>query len=211
LTSRSASRPERTPRPFSDTASPRTNPGIPVPEPRQAAEITLQEAYFNWLYLKVQDRHELITVCQLMHQVVFIAVIQRDENRIAVAAGLRNEFARFSGSLGPAELADLMEPECSVFEVLIGLADQADGMIPLTLAVWFRIFIENLGLDTYTDDHIDGHAYFSIEKIINRFNNRQYRPNGRGNIFPFKRSNPDQREIELWYQMGAYITQEGMY
>lgn len=146
-----------------------------------------------------------------MHQVEFAVLVQHDENRVIVATGLRNEFQRYAGSLGPVEAADLMSPNASVFEVLVGLACEGNDMIPLRVQVWFHIFLENLGLTRYTDEHIEGRAAFQVEKIIHRFNNRQYRPNGRGGIFPLSHPPCDQREIELWYQMGIYITQEGMY
>lgn len=153
----------------------------------------------------------MTAVCRLMHQVEFSALVPYDENRIAVAAGLRNQFQKFAVSLGPGEIADLMEPNASVFEVLIGLAAQADDMIPLTIQSWFSNFIENLGLDRYTDEYLERRSPWPAERIINTFNNRAYRPNGRGGIFPLKHPQHDQREVELWYQMGAYMTQEGLY
>jgi hypothetical protein len=159
----------------------------------------------------VHDRLDLMAVCRLMHQVEFAALVPYDENRIAVAAELRNIFRRDAGPLSPLEVADLMTPNCSVFEVLIGLARQADDMIPLTLKVWFHIFIENLGLDRYDDEHVQRRSTWPAERIINTFNNRTYRPNGRGGIFPLRHPRHDQREVELWYQMGAYMTENGMY
>jgi hypothetical protein len=146
-----------------------------------------------------------------MHQVEFSALVPYDENRIAVAAGLRNQFQKFTGPLGPEELSDLLTPNASVFEVLVGLAGSADDMIPLTLRTWFQIFIENLGLDRYDDDYVMKRSTWPAERIINTFNNRSYRPNGRGGIFPLKHPQHDQREVELWYQMGAYMTENGMY
>lgn len=146
-----------------------------------------------------------------MHQVEFTPLVEFDENRVAVAAGLRNEFQHYAGSLGPGELADLMEPNASVFEVLIGLAGQADDMIPLSIQTWFHTFIENLGLDRYPDEYLERRSDAPVERIIHNFNNRQYRPNGRGGIFPLKHPREDQREVELWYQMGLYMTEKEMY
>lgn len=146
-----------------------------------------------------------------MHQVEFAPLVPYDENRVAVAAGLRNQFQNFAGSLGPGEVSDLMQPDASVFEVLIGLAGQADDMIPLTLKTWFQMFTENLGLDRYFDEYLSRHSPWPAERIINTFNNRHYRPNGRGGIFPLNRPQHDQREVELWYQMGAYINEKGLY
>jgi hypothetical protein len=146
-----------------------------------------------------------------MHQVEFTPLVEFDENRVAVSSGLRNEFQHYAGSLGPAELSDLVEPDASVFEVLIGLAGQADDMIPLSIQTWFHIFIENLGLDRYTDEYLARRSDAPVERIIHNFNNRQYRPNGRGGIFPLRHPKEDQREVELWYQMGLYMTENRMY
>lgn len=149
-----------------------------------------------------------------MHQVEFTPLVPFDENRAAVALTFRDQFRAAAGSLGPGEIEELTAPPCSVFEVLCGLAWQAnDQMIPLSMSVWFQIFIENLGLDKYPDEVINaaGRAAFNVEKIVNKFNNREYSPDGRGGIFPLRRPQHDQREVELWFQMGAYITQEGMY
>ena len=133
--------PEHTPRQSSDTGS-RTSGARRVPRQRQQpTEITIQEAYFNWLYRQVHDRLNMTVVCRLMHQVEFTPLVPYDENRVAVAAGLRNQFQKWAGSLGPGEIADLMAPNASVFEVLIGLAGQADDMIPLTIQSWFSMFI----------------------------------------------------------------------
>lgn len=178
---------------------------------QQQSEITIQEAYFAWLYQLVHDRVDLTVVCRLMHQVEFTPLVPYDENRVAVAAGLRNEFQELSGSLGPGEAADLMGPDASVFEVLIGFAGQADDMIALSLKSWFQIFTENLGLDRYDDEYLLRRSTYPVESIINKFNNRDYRPNGRGGIFPLKHPKHDQREVELWYQMGDYMNENRMY
>jgi hypothetical protein len=35
--------------------------------------------------------------------------------------------------------------------------------------------------------------------------NREYDPDGRGGLFPLDGTHANQREVELWYQMQAYI------
>lgn len=190
--------------------------GIPL-ENEPSRPQNIGEAYFRWLYDQVFEiwdvtsPESLTTVCWLMHQVVFNASVPYDDNRIADAAGLRNNFRDFAGSLGPQELTDLMTPDATVFEILIALADRADFQVPLTKKVWFNIFLENLGLDKYTDQACQARSTWPVERIINVFNNRAYRPNGKGGIFPLRRPRNDQREVELWYQMGAYMTENAMY
>lgn len=183
---------------------------LPGPSP-------IQDAYFRWLYFQVFDTWNPISiqsftvVAALMHQVIFVSLVDHDENRIADAAELRNEFQRQSGSMGPIETADLMEPDASVFEVLIALAKKADLQIALSPGLWFRIFIENLRLDAHNDRFCRTRTTFPIERIINRFNQRQYTKKGQGNIFAFRKPPWDVRTIEIWYQMGAYMTEQSMY
>lgn len=179
---------------------------------------TIQEAYFEFLYDKVFDVWDnnspdsFVVVAAFMHQIEFQALVPYDENRIADAAGLRNEFQRWAGSMGPEELNDLMLPNASIFEVLIALADKADHMVTLGgIRIWFRVFIENLGLDKYNDLYCQTRATFPIERALIRFNNRQYSPSGRGGIFPLRQPEEDQRQVELWYQMGAYMKDKAMY
>src|SRR5690349_24806230 len=100
--------PDHSPKQSSDTGS-RTVGERRVPRQRQQpTEITIQEAYFTWLYRMIHDRLNMTVVCRLMHQVEFTPLVPYDDNRVAVAAGLRNQFQRWAGSLGPGEIADLM-------------------------------------------------------------------------------------------------------
>ena len=40
---------------------------------------------------------------------------------------------------------------------------------------------------------------------LDGFINRQYEANGEGGLFPLKGVCEDQREVEIWYQMNAYL------
>jgi hypothetical protein len=180
--------------------------------------VTLPPAYFNWLYDQLYSVREMeswrsyTTVCTVMHQIEFKDLVPHDSNRIADAAELRAKFRdETPGRFEALELTNLMFPNATVFEVLFALADRADFMIPLTRPTWFRIFLENLKLAKYSDDYSLTHSAWPIHRIINRFNDRQYKRDGRGGIFPLRDPEADQRDVELWYQMGAYMTENRMY
>jgi hypothetical protein len=181
----------------------------------QTHPLNIMEAYFRWLYEQVFDpgpaSESFTVVCWIMHQVPFQVLVRGDDNRVAEAAGLRNGFKKFAGSLGPEELSDLMSPDASVFEVLVALTDRATFIVPLGHKVWFRIFIENLDLDDYNDQHQERRSDFPIEQVIAKFNDRRYTHKGRGGIFPLRQTRNDQRQVELWYQMGEYMTSNSMY
>jgi hypothetical protein len=176
--------------------------------------LTLQ--YFNWLYdqvFAVRDvlsRHSYTLVCARMHRETFQALVQYDENRIADGSELRNEFLKTS----KAHLlyqTELIYEDASVFEILVGLAIRADRMIEKSVSDWFWIFLTNLGLQKFNDEHVCVRPIYQVDRAIRKFNHRTYRANGVGGIFPLEKPLTDQRRVELWYQMGAYMTENKMY
>lgn len=183
----------------------------------QPVSPSLAETYFHWLYDQVCDirdidsPHSYMNVCWYMHQQVFAVYVSHDENRVSDASYLRNDFAKDLGNGRPMDVSDIMSPDATVLEVLIALARQADTMIPLMPKVWFQIFIENLNLWKWNDAYCSARPTWPISRIITTLNSRTYKPDGRGGIFPLTRPEHDQRTVELWYQMGAYMTDRRMY
>jgi hypothetical protein len=179
----------------------------------------LSERYFDWLYARVCDVRDLNSpysysvVCDYMHQISFKTLVPHDDNRAAYGIGLRNEFMLQETYLpSPRDLAILMGPDtASIFEVLVALASQANFLIEYSERTWFNIFLTNLGLVTFNDYQYTPRQKYRIIRIIERFNNRTYRADGNGGLFPLKRPDEDQRETELWYQMAAYMTEKAMY
>jgi hypothetical protein len=167
---------------------------------------TLDDLYLAWLYSQVGDvkeRNKSLTYWELfrhMHNIEFVWIVPNDDNRVEDGRDLRHEWAEETGiSLG----REWMNLGCSFLEMLIGLsrrlAFEADGHPP----VWFWHLIKNLGLQECTDrsnyDHIE------VEDRFNTVIYRTYDRNGRGGLFPLRYSRKDQRYVELWYQMSAYL------
>jgi hypothetical protein len=46
---------------------------------------------------------------------------------------------------------------------------------------------------------------------LHKLNNRTYSKLGKGGLFPLRSSAYDQRKVELWYQMAAFMTENHMY
>jgi hypothetical protein len=180
------------------------------------AATALPDAYFNWLYDQLFKHRDVIsrlsytTMCHCMHQIEFRCIVPFDDNRIAYASTFRNQYLEDSGLSG-LELTNLMLPNATMLEVLYGLARQADDMIPIMVPTWFEIFFTNLGLVKYNDEYCLKHNTYPMVRRLVRFNNRDYRSDGLGGIFPLRKSDGDQREVELWRQMGAWMTENGMY
>jgi hypothetical protein len=131
-----------------------------------------------------------------MHAIEFIWLIPNDDNRVADGRDLRREWA------GPHDILG-EDPGCSFLEMLLGLsrrmAFEGDGHPP----VWFWHLIGNLGLQECTDD-VD-YDEVEVDHRINTVIWRTYDRNGRGGLFPLRRTRKDQRDVELWYQMSAYL------
>jgi hypothetical protein len=189
---------------------------------RRKPPSTLPEQYWAWLYDQIFDVRDAVgdenwrsftQLTRTMHNIEFKALVDYDENRIADAVGFRNNYNRLWPSEGLA-LSDLMEPDATIFEVLFGLAKRADDMIPMTVAAWFRCFIENLGLAHYNDEYCMRRVVAPAVRILNRFNDRTYKKDGRGGIFPLKKLPTgvlDMTDVELWYQMGYWMTEKQLY
>lgn len=99
-----------------------------------------------------------------------------------------------------------------MFEVNAELAHRASFLNNLPVQNWFMQFIKNLGLERYPDAvcyPVPGHS--RVDTILNRLNNRRYAYNGTGGLFPLVDAQEDQRLVELWYQLGAYINQYELY
>lgn len=133
----------------------------------------------------------------------FYAIIERDKNRIYDGLNLREKYM--------GDDADYIEGECSVLEMMIALAQRIDNIMfdpdmGDGTARWFWEMIENLGLENFPDEDFSTKA---VDHIIDTFVDRKYDANGHGGLFPleYPDSRIDQRDIEIWYQMQAYLNE----
>ena len=62
--------------------------------------------------------------------------------------------------------------------------------------------INNLGLGAQFDSRFD-EVY--TERVIERFLNRDYEPDGTGGLFTVTNTDRDLREVEIWYQLCWYL------
>jgi hypothetical protein len=180
--------------------------------------LNITDSYFHWLYdnvFKVYDGKSPLSyaiLCYTLHQTKFDDSCPNDDNRARDGLELRDEFI---SSLKEIEVEDYTELQslggCSIFEMLIALARRCDYIVEYGQAAWFKIFLENLDLWKYNDADITPRSSVKVSEIINKFNHRQYTRNGRGGVFPLRRAKKDQRALELWYQMSAYMTENQMY
>jgi hypothetical protein len=181
--------------------------------------MTVEEAYFEWLchvVLRQRGRRPVypyVMLCAFIHGITFKATVPNDDNRASEGRDLRTEFLHTDMARGHFESrawVEFYDSDATIFEVLVALARRCDFQVELGVWEWFHIFLTNLHLDQFDDNDFSKSDRIKISKKINPFNNRTYSPSGAGGIFPLKRPLKDQRTVELWYQMSAYILENDM-
>ena len=167
----------------------------------------LDERYFVWLYDQVGDskaRNPARTYWRVLKQLFtkeFVWIVPNDDNRIEDGKVLRNEFVeKFRYEVDD----NWMKLGCSMLELLIGLSRRLAFECEGEPRDWFWHLMNNIGLDKLNcndlvalPDYVDS----AMEKVIWR----TYHSNGRGGLFPLNNPHDDQRGVEIWYQLNAYI------
>lgn len=172
----------------------------------------LWEEYFNWLLkglnLKKKGYSNLL---YLLFETPFRVVLDRDNNRLDDGKYLRNHFFLDIGVDG-----EFIEHPVSVLEVLIALCNRIDAEYlgnpnnPRPDIIFWEILC-NLGLDSvcFTDSRVKYPTNLRrFQDIIDTFLDREYDFYGKGGLFPLKSVSFDQREVEIWEQMQAYLSEK---
>ena len=137
----------------------------------------------------------------------YIWFVENDHNRAQDGMNLRRQF-EFETSIRLPELGP-----CRVLEFLVALAKRLneetyDHQYPDQTTVWFWKLVSHLGLDEYHDNYDFNLIHRSIQYTFQKLNNREYYPDGtNGGLFPLKDPVEDQRGVEVWYQMMAYLSE----
>lgn len=170
----------------------------------------IENDYFEWIYDLMCGRRYAkdISYRKLLshlHSVEFTYTIQRDSNRAADGIELRY---RFSLSKNHKDWYLYLDGPCSVLEMMVALAIRCEEGIMDDPSVgdrtgqWFWGMITSLGLGSMLDERYDRRY---VDYIIQRFLNREYKPNGEGGLFTIRNTKRDMRTVEIWYQLNEYI------
>lgn len=129
-----------------------------------------------------------------------------DENRAIDGMALREQFIDEEAEY-PYATDAWMGLACSVLEMLIALsrrvAFEADEGDPRK---WFWELMHNLRLDSYSDaTHLSTAEHREVNHILETLMLRSYDRNGDGGLFPLRDPAKDQRRVDIWYQMNAYL------
>jgi hypothetical protein len=169
----------------------------------------IKDTYFRWLcdIVGVENKaNSYYILASHLHSIPFTWSVPNDDNRYLDGQNLREVFIDDT-DVGMYE-AYILEGPCSVLEMLIGLSIRINEIMdwPEGPEVWFYEMLFNLYLIKYNDsdfNFINGRE--EIRKKISNLLERTYSKDGEGGLFPLYHTRKDQREVELWYQMNAYL------
>lgn len=157
-------------------------------------------------------------LARTLHQKEFSAVIKKDINRINDGRLLRQLFLdeqkfRSNGDRDRA-LDEISIPECSVLELLIGIAERLnfmylDSQYDKPVGDWMHELLSNLKLGYMTDAVLVEFPEYlqKAMRIMDQLIERTYEADGRGGLFPLDHPKRDQREVEIWEQMADYCAE----
>ena len=174
--------------------------------------------YFEWLCDLVHVDNGFGTyykLAYLLFDTEFKPMVGRDDNRALDGIQLREEYDEAFESQYDVYSDEFIESPCSMLELVIGLARRMEFELSGVeyeedkTSTYFWELLENANLTTFDDDYFgsndEGDVTEEIFDILDKINEREYSANGEGGFFPLKSPKADQRDVELWYQMQAYI------
>lgn len=140
------------------------------------------------------DGRDYSKLLEYLHERDFDPHCPHDENRMTDGLHLRND----------AGVVDYIIERCSLLEMLAAFAKRInDDIIEKSPAKWFWEMMDNCGLSQFDNDHW---SEPDVHYLVSVMNYRGYAPDGSGGgLFPLKNPQKDQRTVELWYQMQAYV------
>lgn len=170
------------------------------------------DPYYDWLCILIGINSGPVSrnygmLAQALHSMEFRAKLPADKNRGMDGMQLRVEFMQQHGPQGSAT----NRGPCTMLEFFVALAKRMSFLMNGNTGrhhteYYFWKMMENLGLSSVTDDRwYFTNGDFFVEDAVWRVQNREYDYSGKGGIFPLKHPREDQRCVEIWYQMQAWL------
>jgi hypothetical protein len=166
----------------------------------------LTEDYLRWLEPQLRDEYgnpdkSYWDLLNAMFEKKFTVIHPMDENRAVDGLDLRVEFAHEH----QIRLTRMKKLGASSFlEVLIGLSRRLAFMAGGSAPGWAWQLLGNLELHRMSDP-LSRQKYNKVQEIMDVAIRRTYSPDGTGGFFPLAWPDDDMTQIELWYQMSAYV------
>lgn len=169
----------------------------------------LDDQYLRWLHSQVSPvvvknpKRTYWNFLRQLYEKEFFWFVPNDDNRIADGKLLRYEFLR---ELNIDEIDQLwLDLECSMLEMMVGLSRRLAFETDDEPRDWFWHLIENLKLTNLNDHEYNESKMLEVDEALEQVIWRTYSPNGDGGLFPLNDVHADQRNVEIWYQMNAYL------
>lgn len=174
--------------------------------------------YLCWLMnqcqLEAEGPEGYLHLCEALHGIYFVSLIEFDENRVEEGKALREEWADAQGG-DTYELDGLIPYTCTALELILVMArrmcfEMSDSQYEAGIGKWVKELLENAGLATYRNDIYETDPDFygrKIKAIMNDIIYRRYLPDGKGSFFPMTWPEEDTRRMELLVQMNNYLAE----
>jgi len=167
----------------------------------------MRNKYFEFLSDIVDGQdHELLLERLNWHE--FYSLVPNDDNRGEDGLKLREIFL---DEVGRKASSYLPSGNCTILEMLIGLSFRMEGELeggpqPLEARECFWLLMENVKLHQFDDITYRRHCGDEcVDTFVHGIIDRTYARNGDNGLFPLERPTKDQRQVEIWYQMSAYL------
>lgn len=169
----------------------------------------LTEDYLRWLEPQIREQSQspdktYWDLLGLMFDRQFEAFINHDDNRAVDGLDLRVEFCRHR-HIRPTSL-NYLGSSAMFLEVLIGLSRRLAFAAGGNAPGWAWQLLDNLELRKFSDPLSRRRAQ-QADGIIHAAIHRTYSPDGLGGFFPLVDADEDQTQVEIWYQMAAYLAE----
>jgi hypothetical protein len=164
----------------------------------------LREDYLHWLEEQLSDERtpkSYWDLVNLMFDTEFTWSVLMDDNRLEDGKDLRVEFSHEFRA--PRSRVLNLAP-ISFLEVLIGLSRRLSFVAGGSAPGWAWVLLGNLELQRMTDP-LTRPKQARARDILSAVIERAYRPDGMGGFFPLAWPDGDQTQVELWYQLNAYV------
>lgn len=168
----------------------------------------LDELYLTWLYEQFADpeaanpSRTFWKIARHLFTTEFTWFVPNDDNRAADGTALRYEFI---DDLGLEDVdPHWLGVGCSMLEMLLGLSRRLSFLAEGQPREWFWHILGNLDLRLNDKGRYNP---ADVGEVLDRVISRTYERDGRGGLFPLRHPDADQRRVELWYQLNAYLTE----
>jgi CRISPR/Cas system-associated protein Cas10 (large subunit of type III CRISPR-Cas system) len=141
---------------------------------------------------------------EIMYEKEFVWIVANDDNRIQDGRDLRNSYLDTIKVEDRRDYKSMHRDPVSFLEVLVALSKRVAFIVSGNPNEWAWKLIENLGLHRMYDQLTERKAD-RIHEVLDAVIWRTYEVDGNGGFFPLILPNRDQTEVEIWYQMSAYI------